>query len=173
MKPSLSLAAGLLLLAWSAHAADAPPTDAQIAAIVVTANQVDIDAGKLAQSMGSTQEIKAFGKRMVDDHTGVNQSATRLVKKLGVEPQSSATSESLKKSGDENLAKLKTLEGAEFDRAYIDNEVKYHQSVLDALDDTLIPNAKNAELKGLLVETRPAFVSHLEHAKQIQARLKR
>jgi putative membrane protein len=55
----------------------------------------------------------------------------------------------------------------------VDNEVTYHQTVLDALDKTLIPNAKNEELKALLVKVRPAFVAHLEHAKQIQASLKK
>ena len=51
--------------------------------------------------------------------------------------------------------------------------MKYHQAVLDTLDDTLIPNAKNSELKALLVQVRPAFVSHLEHAKQIQAKIEK
>ena len=43
--------------------------------------------------------------------------------------------------------------------------------MLDAVDKTLIPGAKNAELKALLVKVRPAFVAHLEHAKQMQASL--
>jgi hypothetical protein len=68
-----------------------------------------------------------------------------------------------------NFAHLKTLKGVEFDRAYIANEVTYHQSVLQAVDRTLIPNAKNAELKALIVEVRPAFVAHIEHAKKVQA----
>ena len=53
------------------------PSDAQIAAIVVTANQVDIDAGKLAESKSANKDVKAFGKQMVTDHTGVNKAATR------------------------------------------------------------------------------------------------
>ncbi|MGZ5232685.1 MAG: DUF4142 domain-containing protein, partial [Burkholderiales bacterium] len=69
------------------------------------------------------------------------------------------------------LKRLKALKGAEFDKAYVDNEVTYHQSVLDALDKTLIPSAKNEELKSLLVKVRPAFVAHLDHAKHIQASL--
>jgi putative membrane protein len=64
---------------------------------------------------------------------------------------------------------LKKLSGNEFDRAYVDHEVAYHQSVLDALDKTLIPSARNAELRALLVKVRPAFVAHLEHAKKLQA----
>ena len=171
MKATIQLVTtSMLMLASSAYAQTAP-TDAQIAMIVVTANQVDIDAGKLAETMGSTQEVRDFGRRMVLDHSGVNQKATALVKKLNVTPESGATSASLKKDGDANLAKLKKLEGVAFDRAYLDNEVKYHQAVLDMLNETLIPNAKNAELKTLLVSVRPAFESHLEHAKQLQTKI--
>jgi putative membrane protein len=145
--------------------------DAQIAHIVVTANQVDIDAGKLAASRASDPEVKAFGERMATDHVGVNKSASELAAKLKVTPEANATSESLQKAGEKNLAKLKTLSGAAFDKAYIDNEVAYHQQVLDALDKTLVPNTKNGELKALLVKVRPAFVAHLEHAKKIQSEL--
>ena len=106
---------------------------------------------------------------MVRDHTAVNAKATALVKKLGVTPEESDTSKSLKSDGDKKMAELKTLTGAEFDKAYIDNEVSYHEAVLGVLDKTLIPNTKNAELKSLLESARPIFVSHLEHAKKLQA----
>jgi len=173
MKSLLIASAGAFLLAAGmALAQGAGPTDPQIAHIVVTANQVDIDAGKLAESRGSNAEVKAFGKRMVTDHTGVNKEATALVKKLGVKPEDNPTSESLKKGGEDNLTHLKGLKGAAFDKAYIDHEVAYHEQVLDAVDKVLVPNAKNAELKALLVKVRPAFVAHLDHAKQIQGKLK-
>lgn len=170
----LSKIFAMLLLAAAGSAGwaqGAAPTDPQIAAIVVTANQVDIDAGKLAGSMAKSKDVKAFAKQMVTDHAAVNKSATALVTKLKVKPEENDTSKSLKSGGDANLAKLKKLKGAEFDRAYVDNEVAYHQAVIDALDKALIPNAKNAELKALLEKSRPAFVAHLEHAKQLQSSL--
>jgi len=144
-------------------------TDAQIASIVVTANQVDIDAGKLAVAQATNDDVKAFARLMVTDHTGVNKSATDLAAKLNVKPQDNPTSASLKAGGDKNLGHLKALRGEAFDKAYIDHEVSYHQQVIDALDKTLIPGATNAELKALLVKVRPAFVAHLEHAKRLQA----
>jgi len=159
------------LLASAAFASSQAVNDAQIASIVVTANQVDIDAGKLASAKAQSAEVKAFGRQMVTDHSGVNTQATELVTKLKVTPEDNPTSQNLKAGGDENLSKLRSLKGAAFDRAYIDHEVAYHQAVLDAVDKTLIPNAKNEELKALLVKVRPAFVAHLEHAKQIQASL--
>jgi len=168
-----ALGAALALVAVNVGAANAGPTDAQIAHIVVTANQVDIDAGKLAQSHAHSQEVRDFGRRMVTDHSGVNKSAEALVTKLHVMPEPNDTSKSLQKGGDQNLAALKKLSGAAFDRAYIDHEVTYHQAVLDAMDQALIPSAQNAELQALLVKVRPAFVAHLEHAKQLQASLEK
>lgn len=163
---------GILALAGTANLAlAAGPSDPQIAAIVVTANQVDIDAGKLAASKSTSKDVKAFAQLMVTDHTGVNKSATELVQKLHVTPESNPTSQSLQKGGDDNLAALKKLSGSAFDRAYVYHEVAYHQAVIDAVDTTLIPSAQNAELKALLVKVRPAFVAHLEHAKQLQSSL--
>jgi putative membrane protein len=169
----LLLTAGLFALALpvATLAQSAGPTDPQIAAIVVTANQVDIDAGKLAKSKAHSKEVKQFAQTMITDHTGVNKSAVALVKKLKVKPEGNATSESLKKGGDENLANLKKLKGDAFDRAYIDHEVTYHQAVINAMDKTLIPSAQNEELKALLVKVRPAFVAHLDHAKHLQESL--
>lgn len=159
------------VLTLPAHAGD-KLSDAQIAAIVVTANQVDIDAGKLAADRAADAEVRKFAKTMVTDHTAVNQSATELATRLKLTPEENDTSRALKAGGDENLAKLRTLKGAAFDKAYVDHEVAYHEQVIDALDNVLISNAQNAELKALLVKVRPAFVAHLEHAKQLQATLR-
>jgi putative membrane protein len=163
--------ASIALASTAALAEGSAPTDPQIAAIVVTANQVDIDAGKLAESKAHAKDVRDFAKLMVTDHTGVNKSATELVTRLHVAPEPNPTSESLKRGGDENLANLRNLKGHAFDKAYVDHEVAYHEAVLAAVDKTLIPGAKNAELKALLVKVRPAFEAHLEHAKRLAASL--
>ena len=172
MRVSVLVAASVLWLSAVGVSAQSI-TDAQIAHIVVTANQVDIDAGKLAASKATNPEVKKFGQTMASDHTGVNKQAGDLAAKLKVTPADNPTSQSLKANGDKNVAALKGLSGAAFDKAYIDNEVTYHQAVLDALDKTLIPGASNDELKALMVKVRPAFVAHLEHAKKIQSSLGR
>ena len=161
------LAAGVL----RAQSPAAAPTDPQIAMIAVTADTVDIDAGKLAAEKSSNPKVKQFAQLMVSDHTSVNKKATALAKKLKLTPEESETSRSLKSDGDKNLEKLRGLSGAEFDKAYIDNEVTYHTSVIGALNTVLLPNAKNAELKALLESGKPIFESHLEHAKTLQKSL--
>ena len=164
-----TLVAVFLLLAPGAFAQGI--SDAQIASIVVTANQVDIDAGKLASSRAASPEVKAFAELMITDHTGVNKSAVDLVTRLKVTPEDNPTSQSLKAGGEKNVAKLKVLKGAAFDRAYVDHEVAYHEQVLEAVDKTLVPGASNPDLKALLIKVRPAFVAHLDHAKRLQASL--
>ena len=169
MKVSVAVVVSLLAIPAAAQAQSV--TDPQIAAIVVAANQVDIDAGKVAAARGSHAEVKAFGEQMVAAHAGVNKTAGELVARLKVKPEDNATSQALRSAGEKNVAKLQGLKGAEFDRAYIDNEIAYHQQVLDAVDKTLIPSARNEELKALLVKVRPAFVAHLEYAKHLQTTL--
>jgi putative membrane protein len=150
----------------------AAPTDPQIAMIAVTADNVDIDYAKLATSKTSNSKVKDFAELMVRDHTSVNNQATQLAKKLNLTPEEGATSRKLKADGEKMTTKLRGMSGAEFDKAYIDNEVSYHEAVMKVVDDTLIPNAKNAELKALLESARPIFVSHLSHAKEVQSTLR-
>jgi putative membrane protein len=173
-KIALIVTSAVLAVFTTAHAQTseaAPPNDAQIAQIVLTADTVDVDYGKLAVKKTKNAEVKAFAETMIRDHTAVNDKAAALAKKISLTPEASATSKSLKADGDKMLAKLKGMSGAEFDKAYVDNEVSYHESVIGALDQTLMPNAKNSELKSLLETGRPIFTSHLEHAKQLQKSL--
>jgi putative membrane protein len=145
------------------------PSDPQIAMIEVTADNVDIAGGKLAAQKSSNPKIKHFAELMVRDHTSVNKQATDLAKKLNLTPEQSPAHQRLKSDGDKTLAKLRGLSGAEFDKAYVDSEVTYHEAVIKVVDDALIPNAKNAELKTLLQSSKPIFVSHLNHAKELRA----
>ena len=153
-------------------AAAAPAiNDAQIAHIAVTANALDSAAGELAKQKGTAKTVKDFAQTMITDHSGVNKQAVALATKLNVTPEDNDVSRQLKSGADATAASLNGLSGAAFDKAYIDNEVTYHQAVLDALDKTLIPGAQNAELKGLLTKVRPAIAAHLDRAKGIQKSL--
>ena len=165
----VALLAGLV--ANAAFAQKPAVTDAQIAQIVVTANTIDIDNGKIALKQSKTPSVEEFANLMIKDHTAVNTNATALVTRLGVKPEASDTSKSLQSDADKEQAKLRGLKGADFDRAYLENEVAYHTQVLGAITDVLIPNAQNAELKKMLVDVKPAFQAHLDHAKQSLAAL--
>src|SRR6476469_3893033 len=171
MKLTFALPAALLVMAAPAMAA-AGPTDPQIAHIAYTAGSIDIAAGKQALARSHNKAVRGFAEEMVRDHKAVNDKALALVKKLKVTPQDNPTSQALTKGAAAELAKIATLNGAAFDRAYVDNEVAYHKTVNGALASTLIPNAHNAELKSLLETGLTLFKEHQAHAEQIAKELK-
>ena len=169
---SLSLLGAALLFA-APLAAQNPPdlSDPEVAHVAVTANSIDIDAAKFAQTRTHNSAVKQFAATMITDHTAVNQQAAALATKLGVTPADNAVSQSLQADAKKAHDALVPLRGAAFDRAYMDREVAYHQAVLDAIDKVLIPTTDNAELKQLLTNVRPAVATHLEHAKQVRSKL--
>lgn len=153
---------------------DAPAAaldDADIAAVVVAANSIDVSYGEIARERATDERVKQFAEMMITDHTAVNESAGELVARLGVTPTENDLSRSLESSAATTRESLQTKSGAEFDRAYIENEVAYHRAVLSALDETLIPGATNEELKQTLEGVRPAFQAHLDHAESLLAAL--
>jgi putative membrane protein len=171
MLKTLAFAAALSLAAGSAALAQAP-NDAQIAHIAYTAGNVDIAAAKQALQKSHDKAVLDFANEMVRDHTAVNDKALALVKKLGVTPQDNPTSQSLAKGGADKLKEFAALNGKAFDKAYVANEVAYHKTVNGALQTTLIPNAKNAELKSLLQTGLKLFQEHQAHAEHLAATLK-
>jgi putative membrane protein len=108
---------------------------------------------------------------MAQDHGSANQQVNQLAQRLGIAHEESDASRQLQTEADQHAQALGGRSGAEFDRAYIDHEVQMHQQVLDAIDQQLVPNAQNAELRQLLETIRPTIQSHLDQARQIQAAL--
>jgi putative membrane protein len=160
------------LLSSAALAQGEKPTDPQIAHIAYAAGVIDIAAAKQALTKTSNKDVKAFAEDMVRDHEAVNKQALDLVKKLKVTPKDNDTSRTLSKNAADKRAELGKLKGAEFDKAYIANEVAYHKAVDGALETSLIPGANNAELKSLLQTGLKIFQGHEQHAEQVAAGLK-
>lgn len=156
-----------------APAAPATPTftDPEIASIAVTANQIDVDYGKLALQKSKNADVKKFAQTMVKDHEDIIKQATALAQKLGVTPQDNSMTQSLLDGQKATLAKLNGLSGHDFDTAYINNEVGYHAAVIDAVKNVLTPQIQNAELKDLVVKVTPLLDHHLEMAKEDQAKI--
>jgi putative membrane protein len=168
--------AGATAAAGATTAATSPSTalgDPQIAHVAVTSNSIDSASGASAATKARNAQVKDFAQQMVRDHGAVNKQAVALAQKLNVTPAENDVSRQLQQGAEQSRTDLGSKTGAEFDRAYIEREVQYHQAVLDALDQTLIPGAQNAELKALLQQVRPNVAAHLERAKSIQSSLGR
>lgn len=173
MKRLLCAAAATLSLSTAAIAApEAPPSDPQIAHIAVTAGQIDIVSANQALGISKNPAVRAFATEMVRDHTVVNDKAMAVVRKLHITPQANPTSASLLQMAGAKRAQYASLTGAAFDRGYVASEVAYHKAINAALRGTLIPDAHNPELKGLLQSGLKLFEEHQAHAEHLAAQLK-
>lgn len=143
------------------------PSDAQIAHIAYTAGQLDVAAGKQALAKSKNKAVRAFAEVMVRDHAAVNDQALALVKKLGVAPEANETSASLTAAAERQMRTLGALDGAAFDKAYVANEIAFHNTVNGTLGTALIPSAHNAELKALLETGLSLFQEHQKHAEHL------
>jgi putative membrane protein len=132
-------------------------------------DQIAINYAEMAKSKAKDKRVKDFAQQMITDHSAMQNSMRDLAAKLNVFPVDGQTSNSLKKQAQQTMLKLHRLKGKEFDKAYIDNEVAYHQRIINATKTVLIPNAQNAELKKALQDAEPLFESHLQHAQQVQS----
>src|SRR5947207_2524348 len=164
--------AAFCLLSNAATAETAKLTDPQIAHIAYTAGVIDIKAAKQAEEKAGNKEVKQFAQDMVRDHEAVNKQALALVKKLNVTPEDNDTSRALSKQAGDKLAELGKLKGADFDKAYVANEVAYHKTVNNALEAQLIPSATNPELKSLLQTGLKLFQGHQQHAEHVAVDMK-
>lgn len=144
-------------------------TDPEIAHVAVTANKIDIGYAEIAKQKTKNADVIKFAETMANDHQAVINQAVALVTKLHVTPKDNSLSKTLISGAEKTKAMLRSKSGKAFDKAYIDNEVAYHKAVISVVEKTLIPQAHNAELKGLLEKVMPTFRAHLEHAEMVQA----
>ena len=172
-RSAICLVAGTVLLSLSSNAQKSQKlTDPEIASVAVTANQVDIDYAKIAKTKSKNTEVLKFAETMAKDHQAVIDQAVALVTKLSVTPKDNATSKSLVTGQQKTAKMLNSKSGKAFDKAYVDNEVAYHKAVISVVENVLIKDATNTELKDLLQSAVPLFKAHLAHAEMVQKSLK-
>ena len=141
--------------------------DAAIVGIFDIANTWDIETGSLAAARATRKEVKDFGAMLARDHKTVQDSARALATKLKVTPTPVPADFPLKVAHEAAMKKLQGLSGAAFDKAFLEYEAAYHKAVIDAVNNTLMPAIKSAELKALVLKVAPAFAAHQLAAEQL------
>lgn len=149
----------------------AGPTDGNIAAMLLAANNTDISYAKLAPARASSPAIKDFATRMIVDHSAVNTAVTDLIARTRIKPEENTQSLDFRDESTTKRDLMRGMEGRQFDSTYIANEITYHTNLLKTLDTVLIAKARDAQLRQVLVSVRPAVVAHLEHARRVQSGL--
>ena len=167
---SAAPAAGTTTGASANAGASATLTDPNIVAILDQANAADSARGRLAETKGTSADVKNFGRLMVGEHHALRQQGQQLAKKLNVTPQPPPNDQSEAQAKTEMDSLNAMPKGKAWDKAYIDYEVNYHQQVLQTATKAL-DAAQNQELKDLIKKAAPVIQKHLDRAKQIQQKL--
>jgi putative membrane protein len=145
--------------------------DPTIVAIFDAANSWDIETSQTALKKSHNKYVRQFAAMMVRDHKAVRQLGRDLAHKLHVTPTPPGKDFALYIDHVSAMKSLRATRGKAFDKAYIDHEVTYHQAVIDAVTNQLLPATTNADLKALEVKVAPSFQAHLAAGKTVQQQL--
>ncbi len=146
--------------------------DGEVAAIVATVDSGEVEEGTLARTRAQDPRVRAFGESMVAMHGESTAKLGALRLRTGITPRESERSRTLAAEGAATKRRLEALQGADFDRAYVDAQATEHARVLDLIDTALLPMARNPELRTALTdEVRPMVADHLRRARELQSAL--
>lgn len=152
------------------HNAHQNLTESQVIKVVSTANNGEIKQARTALPKLKTEEARKYAQMMINEHSANEKKGQTLASRLKLTPQVSGISTSLQKESDNVVRKLN--QSSTPDKDYMTSQVKVHRKVLDTIEKHLIPNAKNADLKTMLMQTRTAVAKHLKMAEDIVAKMK-
>jgi putative membrane protein len=156
-KLAIAIAASVMLLSANMLSSD----DSMFASQAAHSNIAEIELGRLALARASAQDVKNFAQRMVDDHTRTADDLNNLAAEIGETLPSTLTD-----TNRAQLAHLSTLEGMDFDRAYMTASVDSHRDAL-TLFETETASGDNPVLKKFAAKSLPILKEHFEMAKRI------
>ncbi len=150
---------------------DKAGTDAEALAWVMQVDNNEINAAQEAQKKKISQPVMDYAKMLEKEHSDNLQKTKDMSQSMNEMPAETQSVEDLKAKGNDMLSSLSSMDGMDFERNYIDAMVKGHTEALSMLDNQLIPNAKSADLKNHLTETRQHVAMHLDRAKELQGKM--
>lgn len=126
----------------------------------------EVAKGKLATQKGAHEGVKQYGQKMVDDHTKAGEELKTIAGGKSI----TLPGDTLKAPMQATLAKLEKLEGAAFDRAYIEDQIRDHEKTI-ALFEREVKTGKDAELKAFAEKTLPTLKEHLTTVQDLKTKV--
>jgi putative membrane protein len=123
----------------------------------------EVESGKLAMQKGGSEEVKEFGRMMTEDHTASTEKIKQAVAKSagGKVPSAKLTSEQ-----EAEMKRLMNAEKGQFDKLYIDSQVKAHQEALE-LHRSYAATGDDPALKQAAAGIVPVVEKHLTHLQKM------
>ena len=147
-------------------------SDAQMAAVLHAINTGEMQSAQLAETKATSPDVKKFARDMGVQHRAMELKANAAFQKANITPTENAVSQQIASDAQNEQSMLQGVTGKDFDRDYMDAQVKNHTMALDMLDK-MVTTAKDAQMKGLLQDLRPKVDAHLKEAKRIQGTLQK
>jgi putative membrane protein len=166
-----SFVAVMLLAGCASSPGSGNLTDRQIAMVMRVMNLSEVREGEIARDKSGNATVREFAQMMINEHDAQNNKAEAELARADINSEDTTMSRQLDASSGAAADRLRGLTGAALERAFIDREVEAHQSALNLIDSSLIPNARKKVVKDQLTALRNLVESHLTRAKQIQASL--
>jgi putative membrane protein len=144
--------------------------DAQLAAIVQAINMDAMQSAQLAENRAASPEVRRFARDMETEHRDMQSRANAVFSRSRMAPSENPVSARLKSDTQTELSSLQSMRGKDFDRAFMEAEVRGHNTHLEHID-RMIADAKSPELKAELENMRPKVEAHLRKAESLQQML--
>jgi len=146
--------------------ASVPAADKAFVEKAAVGGMAEVQMGKMAQQKGSSDQVKQFGGRMVDDHSKANDELKQIASAKGI-----ALPTDLDAKHKSKMDKMEKLSGAQFDRAYMDEMVADHKQDVAEFKKQA-SSGKDSELKAFAAKTLPTLEDHLKMAQSTEAAVK-
>jgi putative membrane protein len=146
-------------LASSVRADDNKPMDdATFVKKAACAGMAEVKSSEIALQKASDAKVKQFAQRMIDDHTKANKELTELATRKGWKPEAA-----IEEKKQKEMDKLSGKTGQEFDRAYMECQVKAHEEAVKLFKQASTAS-EDADLKAWAAKTLPTLEEHLKMA---------
>lgn len=166
-----SLFAAAVVAAFAVTPAQAQTlTDSQIVAIYDQVNTFDIEAALLGEARAQSPDIRALARMVASDHLGVRRAANAISRSAGIALELPIARTGAAIEHDEVMANLGVKSGAEFDRAYLVQELAFHRAAYEAVRTELLPQARNPQLQAHFREVLPHFAHHIAEMEKLAGR---
>jgi putative membrane protein len=146
-------------------------TDAEIASVLLTANQGEAAQNTLAAGKTTNSDVRSLANDFADAHTAAANRETSLYAMLNLTPADNSVSTQLRATSDSTISQLQGASASQFDLTFVNGQISEHQAVLILIDQNLLVNVTNDALRSEVTAIRTAVQSHLAEAEALLARL--
>jgi putative membrane protein len=146
--------------------------EGEIQAFLVAVDEHEIAAAKDASQKTTNPEVRKYAEMMIRDHEKHLTATQQLTTRMNIQPRETPDIDQLKTEAEAARKRLEGLQGAAFDKAYIEEMVKDHGDALNRIDNHYMKATTDAEFLNHLKKTRTAVAKHHEEAQRIQGTLK-